>query len=57
MVKIEIEIINSSQFDWYSIGEKYTAIYDPYVGKYIAISRGGAGRYINSEDCYLLCFP
>jgi len=55
MSHLKIEICRLTDiFNWYNLGEVYTVIYDPYVGKYMAVGDGGAGRYILIEDCEVI---
>lgn len=39
-------------YNWYrdKIGNKFEAVYDPNVGRYMALNNRGASRYIEKED-------
>ena len=42
----------NTPYNWYrdKIGNEFEVIYDPNVGKYMALSNKGASRYIEKED-------
>ena len=39
---------------WYKVGEVFPAIFDLYVGKFLATGNSGAGRYVLVEDCEII---
>ena len=51
LTQITILIIDTNPLQWYSLGQTFTTIFDEYVGSYLAIDNGGAGRYIDSSHC------
>lgn len=50
MITVRITYITEA-FTWYKIGQVFSVIFDDYVNAYMAIGKGGAGRYINVNDC------
>lgn len=54
LTQVTIFIIDTNSFEWYSLGQTFTAIFDELVGKYLAIDNGGAGRYIEPCHCQVV---
>jgi hypothetical protein len=50
-----VEIIQiTEEFTWYKIGQIFTVIFDEYVNSYMAVGKGGAGRYIDINDVKIM---
>lgn len=55
--RFKVRIIKYTEpWTWYvnRIGETYTTIFDPLIGKYVAIDNGGASRCIEPQDCEII---